>query len=73
VFEGKTSIHTLGFMQCLGCHYPYWWFPQLCQQFFIIGCYSEGPFRVPLAFGTCERHIGSLVHEHVLRPISTKS
>jgi hypothetical protein len=41
--------------------------------FFIIGCYSEGLFHIPLAFGTCEIHTGSLVCEHVLRPISTKS
>jgi hypothetical protein len=40
---------------------------------FIIGCYSEGLFRVPLAFGTRKRCTGSLVHEHVLHPISTKS
>ena len=40
---------------------------------FIFGCYSEGLFRVPLAFDTRKRHTGLLVHEHVLRLISTKS
>jgi len=40
---------------------------------FIIGCYWEGLFHVPLAFGTHERRTGSLVREHVLPPISTKS
>ena len=25
VLDNKKSIHTLGFVQCLGCHYPYWW------------------------------------------------
>jgi hypothetical protein len=39
---------------------------------FIIGCYSKGLFHVPLEFGTRERHIGSLVCENVLHPISTK-
>ena len=39
---------------------------------FITGYYSEGIFRVPLAFGTCERFTRSLVHEHVLRLISSK-
>ena len=33
MLEGITSIHTWGFVQCLGCHQPYWWFPHLCQQF----------------------------------------
>jgi hypothetical protein len=33
---------------------------------FLIGCYSEGIFRVMLALGTHERRRGSLVHEHVL-------
>ena len=33
MFDDKTSIHTLEFMQCLGCQYPYWWYPHLCQQF----------------------------------------
>ena len=73
VFNVKTSIHTLGFVQCLGCHQPYWWLPLLCQQLFILGCYSEGPFYVLLAFGTRERCTGSLVHEHVLRLIYIKS
>ena len=40
---------------------------------FLISCYSKGLFRVPLAHGTHERRIGSLVREHVLRPISSKS
>jgi hypothetical protein len=40
---------------------------------FLIGCYSEGLFRVPLALGTCERCTGSLVREHVLHLISSKS
>jgi hypothetical protein len=40
---------------------------------FIIDCYLEGLFRISLALGTRERRIGSLVHEHVLRPLSTKS
>jgi hypothetical protein len=31
VFDDKKSIHTLGFMQCLVCHYPYWWFPRICR------------------------------------------
>ena len=40
---------------------------------FLIGCYSEGLFHVPLSLGTHERCTRSLVHEHVLRLISTKS
>jgi hypothetical protein len=32
---------------------------------FIIGCYLEGLFCVPLAFGTHERCTWLLVHEHV--------
>jgi hypothetical protein len=40
---------------------------------FLIGCYSEGLFRVPLALGTREICTGSLVREHVLRLISSKS
>jgi hypothetical protein len=40
---------------------------------FLIGFYSEGLFHALLASGACERHTGSLVHEHVLRPSSSKS
>jgi hypothetical protein len=40
--------------------------------FFLIGCYSEGLFRVSLALGTHERCIGLLVHENIIRLISTK-
>jgi hypothetical protein len=40
---------------------------------FIIGLYSEGLFRVLLAPGTHERCTRSLVHEHVLCLISSKS
>ena len=40
---------------------------------FIISCYSEGLFHVSPAFGTHKRHTGSMVCEHVLHPISTKS
>jgi hypothetical protein len=36
VFDDKTSIHTLGFIQCLGFHYPYWWFPLLCLPFSLL-------------------------------------
>jgi hypothetical protein len=36
MFDGKKSIHTLGFMHFLGCHYPYWWFPHLCQRFSLL-------------------------------------
>lgn len=32
MFDDKKYIHTLGFVYCLGCHYPYWWFPLLFQQ-----------------------------------------
>ena len=40
---------------------------------FIIVFYSKGLFCVSLAFGTHERCTGSLVREHVLRSISSKS
>jgi hypothetical protein len=36
MFDNKKSIHTLGFVQCIGCHYPYWWFPQLFQKFSLL-------------------------------------
>jgi hypothetical protein len=40
---------------------------------FLIGFYSEGLFRVPLAPRTRERHTGLLVYEHVVHLISSKS
>jgi hypothetical protein len=36
MFNKKKYFHTLGFMQCLGCHYPYWWFSLLFQQFSLL-------------------------------------
>ena len=33
VFRGNKYIDTLEFVHCLGCHYPYWWFPQLFHHF----------------------------------------
>ena len=40
---------------------------------FLIGCYSEGIFRVLLASGARGILTRSLVHEHVLRLNSSKS
>jgi hypothetical protein len=43
------------------------------SQFSLLAVYSEGLFRALLASGACERCTGSLVHEHVLHPSSSKS
>jgi hypothetical protein len=73
VFGSKTSIHILGYMQCLGCHLALLVVSSPLSTIFLIGCYSYGLFCVPLSLGTHERRIGSLVREHVLFLISSKS
>jgi hypothetical protein len=72
VFDDKKSIH-------IGIHSMSWMPLSLLvvslpfSVVFLIGFYSEGIFRVPLASGAREICTGSLVHEHVLRSISSKS
>jgi hypothetical protein len=45
----------------------------LLSIFFLIGFFSGGIFHVALALGMGERHTGSLVREHFLHTISSKS
>jgi hypothetical protein len=73
------TISKQNIYSCIGIHVVYWIslallvFSSPFSVVFLIGCYSEGLFHVPLALGTRKRHTGSLVHEHVLRLISSKS
>ena len=64
VFDGNKSIHTLGFMQCLGFHQTILVVSSPMSAFFIISYQSKGLSHVQNSSGACERCTWSLVHEH---------